>query len=184
MGRTKVGGLGAKLLGKMGWKEGTGLGANKEGRTEPVSHIRRQDRGEGIGRKKSLAEGNWWETLMQQAYGAPKDGQPVDLFAACEGRRCRPHGTAKLARLEAQDQQCKGTIPPTDTSTDVSPIILETLPQGQGSNVDATKSDRPCQVSEEQRKIAEVVNRRDKSKRKVKMKVETAIGKRRQGRKV
>lgn len=107
MGRSKVGGVGAQLLAKMGWKEGTGLGPRKDGSIEPVRHRRRQAQEEGLGRKNSTLGDNWWEKLLRNAYGAPKNAKPVDLFEACEGRRCRPHGTAKLARIEAQDVASK-----------------------------------------------------------------------------
>lgn len=105
----KVGGLGAKLLGKLGWEEGEGLGAKKDGVTEPVKPRRHRNRKmEGIGQKKGV-EDNWWEKLMKDAYGG--DNKPIDLFNACEGRRCRPHGTAKLARLDAHERQTTDTTP-------------------------------------------------------------------------
>lgn len=117
----KVGGIGAALLGKLGWKEGSGLGVRNDGRTEPIRPGRgaRERQTQGLGRTKKNDD-DWWKKLMAEAYGGgpeeegPKKGeqsgtdkQDVDVFEACEGRRCRPHGTAKLARLEAQEQRHK-----------------------------------------------------------------------------
>lgn len=98
-------GLGAKLLTKMGWKEGTGLGAKRNGMVEPLSTRKRKDNA-GIGAQRQRFEDAWWERAMEEAYGkgSAKMGEG-DLLEACEGRRCRPHGSAKLARLEAQDRK-------------------------------------------------------------------------------
>lgn len=119
IGRAKVGGMGAKLLAKMGWKEGSSLGAREDGLKEPIRHQRRQPSGQGLGHKPSTVDNQWWEKLLANAYGPPKQDQdqPVDLFAACEGRRCRPHGTAKLARIEAHDQAFKHSISSTGEET-------------------------------------------------------------------
>lgn len=112
MGR--VGGIGAKLLTKMGWKEGASLGISGDGLTEPLKPIRRLDkpgykrgakRNAGLGHKK--ASDKWWDQLMIDAYGVPKNNKTADIFSACEGRRCRPHGTAKLARLDKQESAAK-----------------------------------------------------------------------------
>lgn len=102
-----MGGLGAKLLTKMGWKEGMGLGANANGITEPIAVKTRKDN-RGVGAQKPPSQDPWWEKMMEDAYGKPKDSTTNnDLLAACEGRRCRPHGSGKLARLEAQDKNRK-----------------------------------------------------------------------------
>lgn len=105
----KVGGLGAMMLAKLGWKEGTGLGAKEDGRTDIVKPSRSRKReNQGLGRRKAHDD-HWWEKLMNDAYGpsalSSETKKDVDLFEACESRRCRPHGTAKLARLEAHDRQ-------------------------------------------------------------------------------
>lgn len=91
----------------MGWREGTGLGVKNDGRTEPVQPSRRSKQSEGIGLKNKPADDQWWKKLMVDAYGPPTQPDSVDLLAACEGRRCRPHGKAKLARLDAHDQAAK-----------------------------------------------------------------------------
>lgn len=98
-------GLGARLLSKMGWTEGTGLGAKRDGMIEPISVKQRKDNS-GVGVKRKQFEDAWWERVMEEAYGKgdAKKGE-VDLLRACEGRRCRPHGSAKLARIEAQDRK-------------------------------------------------------------------------------
>ncbi len=94
--------FGAKILQNMGWTEGTGLGAKRDGIVEPVAVKRKRDNLGIGGIRKSPFEANpWWEKLMEEAYGAPSSGgSHVDIFEACEGRRCRPHGAAKLARIE------------------------------------------------------------------------------------
>lgn len=102
----KVGGIGAKLLKKMGWQTGKGLGVREDGRVEPVrAHKREGQLGIG-GNKNAAILDTWWERLMEDAYGAPKhqDEKEQNLLEACGGYRCRPHGTAKLARLEAHDR--------------------------------------------------------------------------------
>lgn len=101
-----VGGIGAKLLCKMGWSEGTGLGAKRDGKVEPLGAPKREEN-LGLGAERRPFQDTWWETLMEDAYGkaASSNGAEDNLLNACEGRRCRPHGTAKLARLEAHDRK-------------------------------------------------------------------------------
>lgn len=95
--------FGAKILQSMGWKEGTGLGAKQDGNVEPLKVQRRQEN-VGIGAEKRPFQDSWWEKLMEDAYGKPRgnDGQK-NLLEVCEGRRCRPHGKSKLARIERHD---------------------------------------------------------------------------------
>lgn len=89
----------------MGWTEGTGLGAKRDGMTEPISVKQRKDNS-GVGAKRKQLEDGWWERVMEEAYGkGDAKKEKVDLLSACEGRRCRPHGSAKLARIEAQDRK-------------------------------------------------------------------------------
>lgn len=99
-----VGGIGAKLLSKMGWEEGTGLGARRDGRVEPLSVGKRAEN-LGIGAERRPFLDAWWERTLEDAYGKPSAEKDVDLLDACEGRRCRPHGSAKLARLERHDNE-------------------------------------------------------------------------------
>lgn len=115
---TKVGGIGAKLLSKMGWKEGTGLGANSDGQVKPIQRSRRFQENQGLGLKKPAVDDQWWQKLMTDAYGSPTDAQSTDLFTACEGRRCRPHGKAKLARLEAHDRAIAPANPAGDNDSE------------------------------------------------------------------
>lgn len=100
-----VGGIGAKLLTKMGWVAGTGLGARRDGRVEPLAARRRVDK-LGVGAERRPFQDAWWERTMEEAYGKPADTRAdEDLLDACEGRRCRPHGSAKLERLEMHDRR-------------------------------------------------------------------------------
>ncbi|KAI0559141.1 G-patch domain containing protein [Gracilaria domingensis] len=102
MGR--IGGIGAKMLSKMGWTEGTGLGRNRDGVVDALVHKRRPQ-ALGIGAEKQPFQDAWWEKMLESAYGtSAKQVNDEALFQASEGRRCRPHGTAKLARLEAHDK--------------------------------------------------------------------------------
>lgn len=104
--------FGAKILESMGWTEGTGLGKKRNGMVEPIT-VKRKRNNNGIGavRKSPFEADPWWEKMMEEAYGAPStSNSETDLFEACEGRRCRPHGTAKLARIERVEG---GTIPDT-----------------------------------------------------------------------
>lgn len=125
----KVTGLGAKLLSKMGWREGTGLGVKNDGRTEPVKPSRRSTQSEGIGLKNKPVDDQWWTKLMVDAYGPPAQSDSVDLLAACEGRRCRPHGKAKLARLDAQDRATKLSSQPASSTPNEPVDKLHVQPQ-------------------------------------------------------
>ncbi|CAN8064589.1 unnamed protein product [Agarophyton chilense] len=103
-----VGGIGAKMLYKMGWTEGTGLGRNRDGVVNPLVHKRRPQ-ALGIGAEERPFQDAWWEKMLESAYGTPaKTVDDESLFKASDGRRCRPHGTAKLARLDAHDKESSG----------------------------------------------------------------------------
>lgn len=186
----KVSGVGHKLLSKMGWSDGEGLGVRGDGRVDPIRHGRRRsvvapasrgnrraDAESGGARRNATGVGGgvagtvdfkdkWWERLMLDAYGAPPpppkgvaddgdgdgDGDEdagsgtgaaggagkrggegwgeVDdarLFAACGGRTCKPHGTAKLERLAAHDRAA--------LSATAAP-----LPHRKGSNSNSSSS--------------------------------------------
>lgn len=106
-----VSGIGAKLLKKMGWSEGTGLGAKRDGNVEPICVKSRSEK-LGVGAERRPFQNAWWEGMMEDAYGPPAEKKDEsDLLDACGGRRCRPHGSAKLARLEAHDQNHGGSKP-------------------------------------------------------------------------
>lgn len=95
---------GRALLERMGWTAGTGLGAERNGMVNPLTVKSRVEKlGVGAQRDRPFAD-SWWETMMVDAYGKGKLAGDDDLLAACEGRRCRPHGIAKLDRVAAADR--------------------------------------------------------------------------------
>lgn len=103
-----MGGIGAKLLSKMGWTEGTGLGARRDGRIEPLT-VRKRAEKLGVGAERRPFQDAWWERTLEEAFGKPASVKgDEDLLQACEGRRCRPHGSAKLARLDRHDIEVGG----------------------------------------------------------------------------
>lgn len=101
--------FGRAMLERMGWTAGTGLGARRNGMVDPLTVKSRVEKlGVGAQRDRPFAD-SWWDTMLADAYGAT--GAPTGdaaLLAACEGRRCRPHGTAKLDRVAAADRALAG----------------------------------------------------------------------------
>lgn len=96
---------GRALLERMGWTAGTGLGARRNGMVDPLTVKSRVEKlGVGAQRDRPFANA-WWDTMLADAYGAAAaPAGDAALLAACEGRRCRPHGTAKLDRVAAADR--------------------------------------------------------------------------------
>jgi G-patch domain len=116
--------FGRAMLERMGWSQGTGLGAQRDGVVAPVlPKTRHENLGIGAERRREFHEA-WWETAFETAYNGAKvskkakggdelEQDAAQLLAACEGRRCRPHGSAKLARMEKADAEfmaCGGTM--------------------------------------------------------------------------
>lgn len=105
--------FGARMLQRMGWTEGTGLGAHRNGVLEPVQVIKRPEK-LGIGAERRPFQDAWWERAMEEAYGKGENSEKgTRLLSACEGRRCRPHGKSKLERIAAQDRaitMAKGAV--------------------------------------------------------------------------
>lgn len=157
--------MGAKLLSKMGWEEGKGLGVKSDGRTEPIQRSRRFSSEEGVGSKRKPIDDQWWEQLMADAYGSPKDTQSADLFTACEGRRCRPHGTAKLARIDAQDRTVKSSAQSPvalSVETDTRLICSETK---NSQHVKPDKKDGEVDRKEEDQEARKPAHRAEKAER-------------------
>ena len=98
-----AGGIGEKMLMKMGWSEGTGLGAKRDGIVMPVIARKRMEN-KGIGAERPQFVNCWWDKMMEDAYGKSEDGTDIiKAFEANGGIRCKAHGTAKLKRLEAHE---------------------------------------------------------------------------------
>ena len=59
--------FGEKMLKKMGWTEGEGLGKTKKGKTEPLQiRKRKENLGLGADPSKFKWNHNWWEELFNE----------------------------------------------------------------------------------------------------------------------
>lgn len=80
--------FGLKILKKFGWKEGEGLGANKDGITECVQ-IKRRAVGAGVGAEEvdGVHDAKHWENWWSDAYNnaAAKSGAITNDAAKDEG---------------------------------------------------------------------------------------------------
>ncbi|EER20373.1 G patch domain containing protein, putative [Perkinsus marinus ATCC 50983] len=61
--------LGAKILGKFGWKTGDGLGAEGQGMTDCLQ-VKRREENEGLGRELEKKESSEWENWWADSYNA------------------------------------------------------------------------------------------------------------------
>lgn len=101
-------GYGRALLQRMGWSAGTGLGARRDGIVDPVTAKRKvENLGVGAARARPFADA-WWDKAMEDAYGGSASIGKEALLEACEGRRCRPGGDGKLARVAEADRLLAG----------------------------------------------------------------------------
>eukprot|EP00736_Rhodelphis_marinus_P012730 Rmarinus@m.3079 len=121
--------FGEKLMKKMGWSPGEGLGKEKNGISTYV-RVYKRNHTRGLGMENRATVGQlgdmWWDKMYNQASkeitkkqegsdssdSSSDDDQHLtkisdaDLFAACGGRTCRHRGLfgkGKLNRLDAQD---------------------------------------------------------------------------------
>eukprot|EP00545_Synedropsis_sp_CCMP1620_P005915 CAMPEP_0119003748 /NCGR_PEP_ID=MMETSP1176-20130426/744_1 /TAXON_ID=265551 /ORGANISM="Synedropsis recta cf, Strain CCMP1620" /LENGTH=241 /DNA_ID=CAMNT_0006955373 /DNA_START=23 /DNA_END=748 /DNA_ORIENTATION=+ len=87
------GSIGARLLGQMGWTEGTGLGKRRNGTAEPVRAIRQSREAAGIGSSAS-------DTTGSQGWNRTTDGFASVLQALQE-----EHGDSGIATCNAAGEQ-------------------------------------------------------------------------------
>lgn len=95
---------GKKFLEKFGWSHGQGLGAAKEGRTEPLLLSRRSDSmGLGADQMKASEWSSWWEDLynsnatkLAQKTASDSNSNDEQLF---EDKSFRDMSGADLLRL-------------------------------------------------------------------------------------
>ncbi|KAM3132095.1 hypothetical protein pb186bvf_015839 [Paramecium bursaria] len=102
-----------KLMMKMGWNEGQGLGKNKDGQVECVQ-IKRREEQKGLGSSKSLGSGwddQWWEQTYSQSL---KNLKPIsnqyipedddeDQLSDYEKNRLKSKSTKVLSDSEEED---------------------------------------------------------------------------------
>ena len=105
--------VGFQLLRKAGWVEGTGLGAQEQGRPEPLLPSQQQGR-LGLGRApkkpppapKQPADAAEQQAAAQQAQRRPKRSLPADPLASedfdTKVKRVRQVGARQLARRQRQ----------------------------------------------------------------------------------
>jgi hypothetical protein len=134
---------GRALLEKMGWKAGTGLGAKRDGCIEPLAVKSRPEK-LGVGAERRDFRDAWWEKAFEDAYGKGTDrAGDENLLRACEGRRCRPHGAAKLARLAKQDSSAKAI-----SAREISPCSLSSDGTDDKTNLRAFENSVHCVLKE------------------------------------
>lgn len=161
-------GYGARMLSKMGWKPGTGLGARRDGAINPVV-LKKVKENRGIGAKREKKTNDmWWLNAFEDALKRQKDAiegesegevenvNGESLFEKCEGRRCRPHGMAKLRRLEEQDQGVPG---------DVNEVVGAGLDGRKGNVVKSKKNKKKRGKSSKKGKVKDKKGRIEKLKR-------------------
>jgi hypothetical protein len=83
------GSIGSKLLSKMGWTEGTGLGKHRSGTSVPLRAVRQSAEAAGIGSKASDADGS-------QGWNRTTDG-----YASVLQSLQAQHGTGRVATSNA-----------------------------------------------------------------------------------
>lgn len=108
-----------------------------------------------------------------EALGAPgAAGAAAAVFAACEGRRCRPAGAAKLARLAAQD--ARGTLVSYDGRTVAGEVIampareVVTLAPGGGVVAPPARRKEPRSTVRGRDKLERSIRKADRAARRAK----------------
>ena len=95
-----------KMMEKMGWKEGKGLGAQLDGRTE-IIQAERRDTGLGLGRshKEETWNDDWWMNIYS---GAMKDTKSLKTFKAKDTPELSRKGSM-ITRSQSRNVSRKGS---------------------------------------------------------------------------
>ncbi|KAF4730036.1 hypothetical protein FOZ63_014547, partial [Perkinsus olseni] len=76
--------LGAKILGKFGWKNGEGLGAEGQGMIDCLQ-IKRREENEGLGSELEKKESSEWENWWADSYNAIAKKLAVSVATTSSG---------------------------------------------------------------------------------------------------
>ncbi|EER20374.1 G patch domain containing protein, putative [Perkinsus marinus ATCC 50983] len=106
--------LGAKILGKFGWKTGDGLGAEGQGMTDCLQ-VKRREENEGLGRELEKKESSEWENWWADSYNAIAKKLAVSVATTSSGSEdssddsSEDEGEARTTAIKRADMQ-KGKL--------------------------------------------------------------------------
>eukprot|EP00382_Lankesteria_abbotti_P004205 CAMPEP_0113845886 /NCGR_PEP_ID=MMETSP0372-20130328/1001_1 /TAXON_ID=340204 /ORGANISM="Lankesteria abbotti" /LENGTH=208 /DNA_ID=CAMNT_0000814969 /DNA_START=58 /DNA_END=681 /DNA_ORIENTATION=- /assembly_acc=CAM_ASM_000359 len=177
--------FGAKILQQCGWKDGEGLGQNKEGQTECVQLKKRED-GLGLGaaqESKEVKWENWWremyDSVARSSAAGPNDETSAGTTVSSSseedestddddvermlagGRKHEQRQVGKLARLKEQELQCatakvrEFVVKKQEESVFEVSILEETKSERKIKNVKRERKEEKRKSKEEKRKSKE-----------------------------
>ena len=140
-----------KMMEKMGWKDGKGLGANLDGRTE-IIQAERRDTGLGLGRKHKEETWNdeWWMNIYS---GAMKETKPLKTFKAKD----TPETSRKCSMILRSESR--------NVSRKTSHINLEDFVEGDKKTKKNKKAKKVKEESVEESEVEVVKNKKIKNKK-------------------